>query len=227
MEAPGKASSEAQLFNLKRLRKKIAKLADGFVPRSEWTHYTETCGYDEAGETAEEELRPGVPGKGAPRECARPGLQYGDYSMIAAECGAQVVAADADPSVIERLYRNLRLKPRPISPIVLDIANPSPAIGFRNEERTRFLDRVHADCLLALALLHHLLVSSNLTLDQISDLFADLTREYAVVEFVPPADPMFQRLLRFRVNLFEQVTLEVCRNAFLTRFAGSQGGVHS
>ena len=218
VEAPGKASSEAQLFNLKRLRKKIAKLADGFVPRSEWTHYTETCGYDEAGETAKKNSVREFLEKVRPGSVLDLGCNTGDYSMIAAECGAQVVAADADPSVIERLYRNLRLKPRPISPTVLDIANPSPAIGFRNEERTRFLDRVHADCLLALALLHHLLVSSNLTLDQISDLFADLTREYAVVEFVPPADPMFQRLLRFRVNLFEQVTLEVCRNAFLTRF---------
>jgi SAM-dependent methyltransferase len=217
-DAPRRASSEAQFFNLKRLRKKIAKLAAGFVPRSEWTHYTETCSYDESGETAKkhsvreflEERRPG--------SVLDLGCNTGDYSTIAAECGARVIAADADADAIDKLYQTLRLKPRPILPVVLDISNPSPAIGFRNSERARFLDRVDADCLLALALLHHLLVSSNLSLDQVCHLFADLTQEYAVLEFVPPADPMFQRLLRFRVNLFEQVTLEACRKAFLPRF---------
>jgi SAM-dependent methyltransferase len=217
-EAPGKASSEAQLFNLKRLRKKISKLANGFVPQSEWTQYTETCSYDESGEKAKKDSVREFLAERRPRSVLDLGCNTGDYSRIAADCGAQVIATDSDAAAIDRLYQALRLKPRPITPVVLDIANPSPAIGFRNEERARFLDRVHADCLLALALLHHLLVSSNLSLDQVSHLFADLTREYAVVEFVPPADPMFQRLLRFRVNLFEQVTLEACRKAFLNRF---------
>jgi SAM-dependent methyltransferase len=216
--APPKASSAAQLFNLKRLRKKISKLAGGFVPRSEWTHYTETCSYDERGETAKKNWVREFLEEVRPKSVLDLGCNTGDYSMIAADCGAQVIAADADAGVIEKLYRKLRLKPRPISPVVLDIGNPSPAIGFCNEERARFLDRVDADCLLALALLHHLLVSANLSLDQVSNLFADLTRGYAVVEFVPPADPMFLRLLRFRVNLCENVTLEACRNAFLTRF---------
>ena len=216
--APRKASGAAQLFNLKRLRKKISKLADGFVPQSEWTHYTETCSYDERGETAKKNWVREFLEEVRPKRVLDLGCNTGDYSMIAADSGAQVIAADADAGVIEKLYRKLRPKPRPISPVVLDIGNPSPAIGFRNEERARFLDRVDADCLLALALLHHLLVSANLSLDQISNLFADLTRGYAVVEFVPPADPMFLRLLRFRVNLCEHVTLEACRNAFLARF---------
>ena len=217
-EAPGKMSNEAQLFNLKRLRKKISKLANGFVPRSEWTQYTETCSYDESGDKAKKDSVREFLAERRPRNVLDLGCNTGDYSRIAADGGAHVVATDSDAAAIDRLYQALRLKPRPITPVVLDIANPSPAIGFRNEERARFLDRVHADCLLALALVHHLLVSSNLSLDQVSHLFADLTREYAVVEFVPPADPMFQRLLQFRVNLFDQVTLEACRNAFLTRF---------
>jgi hypothetical protein len=217
-EALGQASNEAQLFNLKRLRKKISKLANGFVPQSEWTQYTETCSYDESGEKAKKDSVREFLAERRPRNVLDLGCNTGDYSRIAADGGAQVIATDSDAAAIDRLYQALRLKPRPITPVVLDIANPSPAIGFRNEERARFLDRVHADCLLALALLHHLLVSSNLSLDQVSHLFADLTREYAVVEFVPPADPMFQRLLRFRVNLFEQVTLEACRKAFLNRF---------
>lgn len=212
-------TGEAQRLNLKRLRRKIAGLVRDFTPRSEWTEYTETCSYDEAGQAAKKRWVGEFLESTRPARVLDLGCNTGDYSLLAAFRGAEVMAADGDPNVIDRLYRRVKEKPVAVSPVVLDIANPSPAIGFRNEERPRFLDRADADCLLALALLHHLLVSANLSLGQIAGLLADLTRQYAVVEFVPLQDPMFQRLLRFRVNLFEDLSLETCRAAFGRHFA--------
>ena len=221
--SPGNAtstggSSQAQILNLKRLRGKLTKLAAGFNPRSEWTSYTETCTYDETAEKAKKERVREFLLATHPEQVLDLGCNQGDYSFIASECGAKVLAADSDPQVIEQLYRRLRQNSRDITPVVLDVGNPSPAIGFRNEERTRFLERAESDCLLALALVHHLLVSANLSLEGIRDLFCDLTREYAVVEFVPTNDPMFQKLLKFRVNLFEGLNLEGFRGAFTSRF---------
>jgi SAM-dependent methyltransferase len=216
--APTGGSSQAQVFTLKRLRGKVAKLTAALQPRSEWTGYTETCTYDQTAENAKKALVREFLLTRRPEQVLDLGCNQGDYSFIAAECGARVLAADSDPQVIEQLYRRLRQNPRPISPVVQDLGNPSPAIGFRNEERTRFLDRAQCDCLLALALVHHLLVSANLPLEGIRDLFCDLTRSHAVVEFVPTNDPMFQRLLKFRVNLFEGLTLEAFRSVFSQRF---------
>src|SRR3546814_15579767 len=75
-------------------------------------------------------------------ESARPacvldaGCNTGDYSFLAAECGAKVVAADADHDAVELLYHRLKTHPAAITPVVVNLANPSPAIGFRNQERS-------------------------------------------------------------------------------------------
>ena len=56
------------------------------------------------------------------------------------------------------------VEPLPITPLVVDLSNPRPAIGYHNRERETFRRRVRGDCVLALALLHHLLVAANLPL---------------------------------------------------------------
>src|SRR5262249_44798348 len=153
-------------------------------------------------------------------ESARPkqvldlGCNTGDYSRLAAACGARVVAVDADHDAVEVLYRQLRQTPAPIHPMVIDLGNPSPGLGYMNRERAPFLERIQGDCVLALALLHHLLVSGNLSLEAASELLFALTRRDLVLEFIPPDDSMFRRLLKFRVNLFEGLTLEAVRKVF-------------
>jgi hypothetical protein len=102
--------------------------------------------------------------------------------------------------------------------MVVDLGNPSPAIGYMNRERESFLDRAEADCVLALALIHHLLVSGNLSLAAIRDMLAALTRRDLVLEFVPTDDALFRRLLKYRVDLFGGVTLESCRDVFAQEF---------
>jgi SAM-dependent methyltransferase len=208
----------AQKLNLQRLQRKIDALARGYSPRSDWANYARTCTYDDGAESAKKKLVAEWLGAMPARRVLDAGCNTGDYSYVAAETGAAVMAADADHDAVETLYRRLKEKPAAITPIVLDLANPSPAIGYLNEERPAFLDRVEADCVLALALIHHLLVSANLSLTAISNLFHRLTRRDLILEFVPLEDPMFQRLLQFRVNLFEGLTLAGCLEAFAPRF---------
>jgi hypothetical protein len=119
---------------------------------------------------------------------------------------------------VELLYRRLRAEPAAITPMVVDLCNPSPAVGYMNRERESFLDRVEADCVLALALIHHLLVSGNLSLSAIRDMLLALTRRDVVLEFVPTDDDMFRRLMKFRVDLFGGITLEACRAVFAQGF---------
>lgn len=217
MESP-RRNSAPQIANLRRLRTKIARLAAGYKPQGIWSDYTKICNYDEGAEQAKKALVKQFFLDTKPETVVDLGCNTGDYSRLAAECGAEVVAADADHDAVEVLYRRLRNEPAAISPMVIDLCNPSPGLGLMNRERPPFLDRIHGDCVLALALLHHLLVSGNLTLDAVGELLAQITRRDLVLEFIPTDDNMFERLLKFRVNLFENLTLQTVREAFSKRF---------
>jgi SAM-dependent methyltransferase len=209
----------AQLLNLKRLQSKIKNLAYGYRPQSGWSDYTQTCSYDHTAETAKKNSIRTFLKSTLPETILDLGCNTGHYSELAAECGAKLVtAADADHDAVELLYRRLRSQNTPITPLVIDLANPSPAIGYMNRERASFLERFQADCVFALALVHHLLVSANFSLAAARDLFAHLSNKFLILEFVPTSDPMFQKLLRFRVNLFADLTLEQCIGVFLEKF---------
>ena len=62
------------------------------------------------------------------------GCNDGRYARLAAERGAAVVALDADRQVVDRLYRDLRRTggdlSRSIVPLVSDLADPSPGLGW-------------------------------------------------------------------------------------------------
>ena len=136
---PKARGATAQLLNLRRLRIKVRKFAEASVPRSTWSDYTATCSYGTRAETAKQAI------VGRYLELARPscvldiGCNTGTYSYLAARLGARVIAADADHDAVDFLYRRLRGEPAAITPLVLDLSQPSPAIGYGNRERPSFL----------------------------------------------------------------------------------------
>ncbi len=214
----GSGSVEGQILNLERLRRKITKLVQRYRIDTVWHDYTATCTYTESSTAEKKRLIHEFLQGTQPRSVLDLGCNTGDYSYLAAGCGAEVVAADADSGAIELLYRRLQKEPARIQPMVVNLANPSPAIGYLNRERPAFLERGRSECVFALALIHHLLVSANLTLEAVRDLFATLTTRYLVLEFVPVGDPQFQRLLQFRECNTSRFTLEQCIEAFAPAF---------
>jgi hypothetical protein len=208
----------AQIANLNRLRRKLQKLAEGYQTSGVWAGYTKICNYDQNADDHKQSLVRDILLETKPAEVLDIGCNTGTYSFLAAECGSSVTAVDGDHDAIEVLYQRLRENPAPINPMVVDLGNPSPAIGYRNEERPSFLSRSKPACVMALALIHHLLVSANMSLEAIRDQMHDLTERDLILEFVPTDDNMFQRLMNFRVDLFEHVNLELCRQVFEQRF---------
>ncbi|HYL78384.1 MAG TPA: methyltransferase domain-containing protein [Bryobacteraceae bacterium] len=148
------------------------------------------------------------------------GCNTGVFSLMAAGKGAAVVALDADSTVVGRLWRSARERASNILPLVVDIARPTPALGWRNQENISFLSRAQGafDAVLLLAMIHHLLVTECVPLDQIIALAADLTTRYAVIEYIGPDDPMIHRLARGRDHLLQGLTVaafeNVCREHF-------------
>ena len=127
------------------------------------------------------------------------GANTGEFSKIAAAGGAFVVSVEGDPACVEHLYQRVfhTREMKHVLPLTMDLANPSPGLGWDNCERFSLKERGPADLLLALALIHHMVFSSCVPLEEIAKWFSNLTK-HALVEFVPPTDPMVQKLLRNR-----------------------------
>ncbi len=145
------------------------------------------------------------------------GANDGAYSRIAAQHADYVVAADFDEGAIDPLYRALRAEgDTKILPLVIDLGDPSPGIGWRNRERPAFFDRAQPDVVLMLALLHHIAITANVPLAEIVDWMRSMDARI-VVEFVHPDDVQTQRLLAnkpeglfpdYRVDVFERLLAE-------------------
>jgi len=211
------AGPAVQLANLRRLRRKLRALADG-SRRSTWSDYADTCSYSDRAEESKMLSIRDFLDQHRPPSVLDVGCNTGRYALLAADSGARVVAIDRDAASVDLLYRRVRAAGADVLPLCVDLANPTPAIGFRNRERPAFLERVRADCVLALAVIHHLHVSANLPLDRIRDLLADLAGRHMVLEFVPTDDGMFRRLTRFRADLYGDFTLQRCIASFSRRF---------
>jgi hypothetical protein len=130
------------------------------------------------------------------------GANDGVFSRLLSARGIPTVAADLDPLCINNLYREIRKTgEKYIQPLIIDLSDPSPAIGVNNEERNSFISRLHVDMILALALIHHLAIGKNIPLALIAKLFAGMTR-HLIIEFVPKDDPKVQEMLQQKKDIY-------------------------
>ena len=143
------------------------------------------------------------------------GANTGEFSFIAASYGSFVVSIDGDPACTEHLYQKLshESKIKAVLPLTMDLANPSPALGWNSCERLSLRERGPADMVLALALVHHLVLSSCVPLSLIAEWFGNLAKQL-LVEFIPPTDPMVQKLLKNRRDEHLPYSLDVFQSSF-------------
>ena len=148
------------------------------------------------------------------------GCNTGVYSNLAADAGAEVVSIDTDLQAVDRLCASLKGSGKNILPLCVDLAHPTPAAGWENREYASFLSRCagHFDTVMMLAVLHHLLLRNQIPMDRIAALCSGLTTRHLILEWVPPADPKFQELLRGREAIYAHITEAAFREAFAEHF---------
>lgn len=188
---------------------------------STWTDYSDTAThYSPSDHNAKHEFVSAVLGKVAPRRVLDVGCNTGIYSRLAATAGASVVAIDADAETVNRLALSLSTTSLDILPLCVDLAHPTPSAGWDNEEYTSFLARAtgHFDLVMMLAVMHHLLLSSQIPLDRIAALCDRLTTHSLIIEWIPAEDLKFQQLLRGRGSLYTHLTEMAFRRAFAIYF---------
>ena len=181
---------------------------------TEWAAYYEHTNYEqEAGQDKTTAVKTWI-------ERCRPGLVWdlgandGTYSRLAAGYGAQTVAWDIDPAAVEKCYRyTVRHRVKNLHPALLDLTNPTPALGWNLGERQSLFERRRPDLALALALLHHLAIGNNVPLDLCADFFRRVT-DTLIIEWVPKSDSKVAALLRNRADIFGDYTQDSFQRAF-------------
>lgn len=142
------------------------------------------------------------------------GANVGFFSRIASQRGIFTVAFDLDPGAVEQNYLKMSAeKESHLLPLLTDLTNPSPSIGWQLQERKSFLERSPADAVFALALIHHLAIANNVPLEHLSQFFGGLCH-WLIVEFVPKEDAQVQRLLATRKDIFPNYTQAGFEQAF-------------
>lgn len=214
----GKAVSERALRGLvDNLRATVTRL-EWSPPASEWRDYYAGDSYSDDAFARKGELVGAMVERVAPRTVWDLGANTGYFSRIAAAAGAHTVAFDIDPSAVQLNYDEVKKDgDTRVVPLVLDLTNPSPAIGWANAERATVAERGPVDLVLALALIHHLAISNNVPLERIAAFFGELAPAL-VIEFVPKTDAKVRTLLASREDIFDDYTQDSFEAAFGTVF---------
>lgn len=200
--------------SLERTIKKLTWKAGG----TEWGNYYDITNYSDVAFEHKREIVAGWVEQVNPGLVWDLGANNGEFSRIASEAGIYTISSDIDPTAVEINYRQMRKdEEKQLLPLVLDLTNPSPGLGWANQERDSFVQRGPVEMVFALALIHHLAISNNVPLLRIAEFFAQLG-EWLVIEFVPKSDSQVRKLLKSREDIFSQYTQDDFENAFRTFF---------
>jgi len=208
---------QAMLGLIESLESTITKL-DWTPHGTQWGNYYEITNYSESAFEHKKQLVSEWTRRLQPGMVWDLGANTGVFSRLASETAAYVVSFDIDPAAVEQNYRQVKNeKTENLLPLLLDLTNPSPALGWAHRERESFGARGPADLVLALALIHHLAIANNVPLPQVANFLAEAGK-WLVIEFVPKSDSQVQKLLASRSDIFPTYTRRGFEDAFQTRF---------
>ena len=183
-----------------------------------WAGYYAGDSYEESGFEHKRQLVVQYLEIAKPRCVWDVGANTGVFSRIASQRGIYTVSIDDDPGVVESNYAlSKEEQDDQLHPLLVDLNNPSAALGWANAERAGLAERGNADCVFALALVHHIAISNNVPLASIASYFASLG-EWLIIEFVPKSDGKVQQLLASRADIFEEYTQSGFEQAFGREF---------
>lgn len=142
------------------------------------------------------------------------GANTGLFSRVASDKNIETISFDIDPSAVEINYQTAKKnKEKNILPLIIDLTNPSPKLGWDNNERESFFRRGSAETGLALALIHHLAISNNVPLPELARFFSNLC-DSLIIEFIPKEDSQVQKLLSTREDIFPDYNQKGFEEAF-------------
>jgi SAM-dependent methyltransferase len=196
---------ELILVNVRK-RQKLVKKLEWQATGSEWGDYSEFHNYSEDDHLLKEKfIREAILSE-QPQIVWDIGCNTGQFSRIAAKTSRQVLSTDIDHVAVERLFLNPDT-PANILPLVQNVADPSPNWGWRNRERSDLQNRSQPDLVLCLALIHHVVISANIPLEEFVEWLGNLS-DKLVIEYVSRKDDKVQTLLRNKEDKYQDYSRE-------------------
>ena len=151
--------------------------------------------------------------------CWDVGSNDGFFSyLIAKDNTENLISFDIDWRCVDKNY--LTCKEQNINnvfPIVLDLSNPSPAIGWLNLERSSTFERFGSpDLICCFAIIHHI-INSGIPFDKFID-FLSISKKDVLIEFIPISDPKCKIIFESRDEDFQYPSLEQFENTVSRSF---------
>lgn len=190
-------SKESQIKILDSLYNYIKDLS--LNEKTEWKDYYSITNYDaEAFEFKKQVVSKWHTSIGASKVVDFGGND-GTFSRVLKDNATEILVTDIDPNAVNQNYSQvLKNKEKNILPLVSDLLNPVPGIGFNNKERLPLQQRIkdnNYDVSLALALIHHISLTGNVPFEMSAQMFASLT-PYLIIEFPDREDSWVSFLLQ-------------------------------
>lgn len=219
--SPGGSSSgsDTKPTLVSSLRSTIENLKGGKQSQSHWIdYYRQARHYPQEAEEFKKKVVSSTVRAIRPARVFDLGGNVGHYSRLVTAQGINCICYDFDPSCVDQNYLLSKAsRDAHMLPLLMDLTNPTPGLGFDCRERLGFAERSKPDLILALAILHHLRVAGNIPLARISEFLAKLTR-WLLIEFVPKEDRCVQVLLLGRPDIFDDYSLPEFLRIFQRQF---------
>lgn len=178
-----KISKKSQLNIVESLYNFIKKIE--LDESSEWKNYYVVKNYDDKAFEQKKEVVKTWVSKIEANRVVDFGGNDGTFSRVFNNKNLDFLVLDIDANAVDKNYKNVLInKENTILPIVMDLLNPSPAIGFENKERFSFLERLKQykpDISLALALIHHITLTGNISFEMSASFFSSIS-PYLIIE---------------------------------------------
>lgn len=187
--------------------------------QTEWEKYYSFTNYSESSFEEKKKIVTEYLKKIHPQNVWDLGGNTGVFSRLASNQGINTLSFDIDMLAIDKSYQQVKKEGETnILPLFIDLSNPSPDLGWANQERDSLIKRGPADLVMALALIHHLAISNNLPFENIAQFFAKVANNL-IIEFVPKSDSQVQKLLSSREDIFKDYNQKMFENVFSKYFS--------
>jgi hypothetical protein len=184
---------------------------------TQWANYYNETNYNKAAFKNKTEIITSLLNMANPETLWDLGANTGVFTRLNKN-GKLNIAFDVDPAAVEINYKLAKQNNEEnILPLVMDLTNPSSDIGWACNERASILKRGPADCIIALALIHHLSISNNVPFAKVAEFLKDLC-QCLIIEFVPKEDSQVQKLLTLREDVFSEYSIDIFKAEFSVFF---------
>jgi hypothetical protein len=217
-----KLSRKAQSNILESLFDYIKKL--NIKKRSEWGDYYSKTNYNEEAFNNKKNLIRKWVSQLMPKRLIDVGGNDGTFARMIIDDVDHIIVTDIDSNAVDRNYQQMKSnKELNILPMVCDVLQPAPGIGFNNNERSSLINRLQEyepGITMALALIHHMTLTGNIPFERSAKFFASFSKNL-IIEFPKREDSWVKSLLvrkREFINHFDFYNLSNFEEQFSLYF---------